>query len=192
MVGISDALTDVVGVVLAGGASRRFGRDKARYPMPDGRPMVAHVAETLARVASPLYLSVRDPSDPPPLEVPVRVVADPVADAGPIAGLYAGLCASAAPWLLLVACDLPFVTEAGLRALLAARTPELDAVVAVDPGGRTQPLCACYRSGVVSVVGEHLDAERYAMHALLDRLVVQAVRLPAAELRNINRSEDLG
>ena len=188
----ANASADVAGLVLAGGASHRFGRDKARYPMPDGRPMVAHVAATLARVAAPLYLSVRDSEDPPPLDHLAYLVTDPIPDAGPIAGLYAGLCASAAPWLLVVACDLPFVTETGLRMLLASRSPDVEAVVAIDPDGRMQPLCACYRGTVQAAVAENLDAGRYAMHALLDRLMVRTVPLPADELRNINRPADLG
>jgi molybdenum cofactor cytidylyltransferase len=84
-----------VGVVLAGGASRRFGSDKlaARY---DGRPLVVHAIEAAAAVAAVSGVIVAAPASgsPPWLaDVPpeVEVVRDAVAFAGPVAGLAVAL-----------------------------------------------------------------------------------------------------
>lgn len=67
----------------------------------------------------------------------------------------------------------------------------MDAVVGVTPDGRRQPLCACYHWRVLPIVREQLDREHYAMHALLDRLTVYSVPVPAEALRNVNTLDDL-
>ncbi|RMF52790.1 MAG: molybdenum cofactor guanylyltransferase [Bacteroidetes bacterium] len=179
----------VTGLILAGGASRRFGREKARAVVA-GRPMIERVYRAVAPVAGTVLLSVRPGQED--YGLPVRRVEDPVEGAGPLAGLLAGLEAAGTPWLLAVACDLPFLTEAVLRTLLAACRPGVDAVVPRTPDGRRHPLCAAYATTVRPVVAEQLAAGRRALHALLDRLeAVHLIDVPAAPLRNINRPDDL-
>ncbi len=111
---------------------------------------------------------------------------------GPLAGLQAGLRAMNTPWLLAVACDMPFITQDVLRALVQARTPETVAIVARTPDGRWHPLCACYHQQTVSIVEEQLNQGIYALHAMLERLDrVAFVDLPSDPLRNINHPTDL-
>ncbi|QXD16271.1 molybdenum cofactor guanylyltransferase [Rhodocaloribacter litoris] len=179
----------VTGLILAGGTGRRFGSDKARAVVA-GRPMIERVYRVVAPVAGTVLLSVRPGQED--YGLPVRRVEDPVEGAGPLAGLLAGLEAAETPWLLAVACDLPFLSEDILRTLLAACRPGLDAVVPRTPDGRLHPLCAAYATTVRPVVAEQLAAGRRALHALLDRLgAVRLVDVPAAPLRNINRPDDL-
>ena len=94
-------------------------------------------------------------------------------------------------WLLAVACDLPFLTTDALRSLAEARREETDAIVAVAPDGRWQPLCACYHRRVHPAVEAQLASGDRAMHALLDRLTVRTVALPDDALRNVNTPRDL-
>lgn len=183
---------EVTGLILAGGQSRRFGSSKARHAV-QGQPMLAHVYEALrAATARKPLISVR-PGMGPFFSLEAQYVEDCVSDAGPLAGLHAGLQATETPWLLAVACDMPFLTPAALRSLIEERTPETGAVVATTPGGRRQPLCACYRcDAVLPAVRRHLDDRRLALHALLGQLAsVRAVSLPEAPLRNINERSDL-
>lgn len=180
---------DVTGLILAGGRSRRFGSDKARYPV-EGRPMIHRVYDVLAEVAGTVLLSTG--SDVVVTDLPVRVVEDLVPGAGPLAGMQAGLRVVETPWLLVVACDLPFLTTAALQQLIAERAPDVDAVVAATPAGRAQPLCAVYRCTIRPQVDAALESGRFAVHALLDRLPhVRYVTLPEAVLRNVNRPSDL-
>ncbi|WP_397546997.1 molybdenum cofactor guanylyltransferase [Rhodothermus marinus] len=184
---------DLTALLLAGGRSRRFGTDKARAVV-DGTPMLQRVYETARVLTSHVLLSVRPDGDfyfdlvPP--EVP-RLL-DPVPDAGPLAGLVAGLRAARTPWLLALACDLPFLNEATLRGLLAACSPDVDAVVPITPEGRRQPLCALYRVETVRPVAEaRLVAGGHALQALLDRLSFATLSVSDAPLRNVNTPDDL-
>lgn len=180
---------DVTGLILAGGASRRFGSDKARHPVA-GRPMIAHVYDVLADVADPIYVSVRAPNAD--TDLPVKHVYDGYPDAGPLAGLHAGLCRCATPWLLALACDMPFLTVDVLRTLLAARAAAPGPVVARTPDGRLHPLCALYPRTVLGEVGAALQSHRYALRDLLLRASpIIEIPVPLGPLRNINQPQDL-
>ena len=181
---------DLTALILAGGKSTRFGADKARHAV-EGQAMIARVAEAVGAVAAEVLISVGEAGAV--YDVPMsRQVVDRYAGAGPLAGLHAGLEAAETPWLLAVACDMPFVTAEVFAALLAARGPDIEAVVARTPDGRRHPLCACYHRNTLPTVEAHLAAGTLAMRALLDGLKnVRYVDLPAGPLRNVNRVSDL-
>ncbi len=183
---------NLTGLIFAGGKSRRFGQDKARH-LVAGRAMIEHVVEAVAAVADALLVSVGEQGVAfESTTRTLRPVVDRYEDAGPLAGLHAGLTAAQTPWVLAVACDMPFITPEVLQALLAARGPDVAAVVARTPDGRGHPLCACYHQRTVPVVEAHLAAGTLAMHALLDHLdKVKYVDLPAGPLRNVNHLSDL-
>ncbi len=177
------------GLILAGGASRRFGSDKRRH-LVQGRAMIHRVHDAVAAVAAPVWVSVRDPADRP-LGPDVPVVIDAVPGAGPLAGVVAGLQRLEAEWLLVVACDLPLLRADALHALIDAARPGTAAVVARGGDGRPQPLCACYHRAVRDVAEAHLAARRLALHDLLAALdPVRFVRLPDDVLLNVNHPSD--
>lgn len=111
------------GIVLAGGRSRRFGRDKLVEPF-EGRPLVHRPILALARVCTEVLVVVPPVGDPPPLPtareigVRIRVVRDPEAAGGPLVGCLAGLEQAAEPLALVVGGDMPHLSEAVLAVLL--------------------------------------------------------------------------
>lgn len=180
---------DVTGVILAGGRSRRFGEAKARYVL-DGRPMVEHVYHALRGITDHILLSVRDSDEG--FSLPVSVVADRYPDAGPLAGVHAGLSAAETPWVVVVACDMPYLTEGVLRQVVDARGSNDAAIVARTPDGRIQPLCACYHVTILPIVHRAVASGRLSMHDLLDRLPrLEFVDVSGAALHNINTPADL-
>lgn len=118
--------------------------------------------------------------------VPVRIVHDAVEDQGPLAGLAAGLSASATGINVVMACDMPLIRTAVLQRLID-RLGDADACVAVVDG-RPNPLCAVFRSTVASVATALLAAGERRVTALLDR--VPTNRVDAAELRDIDPDLD--
>ncbi|SHK70030.1 molybdenum cofactor guanylyltransferase [Rhodothermus profundi] len=185
--------TDLTALLLAGGRSRRFGTDKARAEV-NGRPMLQRVYDVARRFTPHVLLSVRADGDFYFDLVPPAVprLLDPVPDAGPLAGLVAGLRTARTPWLLALACDLPFLTKEALQPLLEARTADVTAVVPITSDGYRQPLCALYHVAAVRPVAEaQLTAGCYALQTLLDRLRLAILSLPDASLRNVNVPDDL-
>lgn len=148
----------MIGVVLAGGSSKRMGLDKATVPVA-GRPMLAWVLAAITPVCEEVVVSGRSaPSD-------VRVVADPpTPHRGPLAGLVAAQAAFPADHLLVVAVDQPWMlTETAAR--LAETTRDL-AVVPVESGVR-QTTCAVYPPNLAGLATEELRGGG-SLQSLLD------------------------
>ncbi len=181
---------DTTGLILAGGRSRRFGTDKALADLA-GVPFVALVHAALAAHADATLIATG--SAPRAYPVPARVVLDARADAGPLAGLVAGLEAAETPWLLAAAVDLPYLTPAALRPLVQAPTDGADVLVALGADGRRQPACALWRVRTAAPVARgHLTSGRLALHDLLGALAVREVAVEGGALHNVNRPDDLG
>ena len=188
----------VTGVVLAGGASRRFGSDKARAAGPDGRPLVAIAADALAPHVARVLVATGARRRAYPVEA--EVVVDAVAGAGPLGGLAAALAACHTPWLLTAACDLPALRPSDLRPLLAAvdagpavdADPAVHAAVAVDADGRPNPTVALWRVAAARPVAEaHLAAGRLALRDLAGALGAVPVALAPAALASANTPAEL-
>jgi molybdopterin-guanine dinucleotide biosynthesis protein A len=124
--------------VLAGGASRRMGRDKATMPV-DGVELAATVLAAAARVAAPVVLVA--PEGHPARRLAAPVVTDPAH--GPLAALAAALEALDAAEVLVLAGDHPGL-RVELLAHLVALAPRGEAV-ACRRGPRLEPLVAVYR-----------------------------------------------
>jgi molybdopterin-guanine dinucleotide biosynthesis protein A len=134
----------VAGVVLAGGQSSRFGRDKASALL-GGRPLLQWVVTALEGVCESIAVVRAAGQALPEIEsrVPVRVVEDEYPGKGPLAGLVTGLAATDADLCFAVSCDAPLVRPE-IVSWLAVRAGGHDFVCPrVD--GVLQPLCAVYR-----------------------------------------------
>lgn len=181
---------NLTAVILAGGSSSRYGSDKA-LAMVGGRRMIDCVADAVRRHVDEVLVSVGDPTVRYDVE-DTRHVVDRVVGVGPLAGLHAALLAMHSPWLLAVACDMPFLTDAALEALRAACSDDVQAVVARTPDGRRHPLCACYQERILPMVDACLRGGNQALMALLDALPrVRYVDLAPDALRNVNVATDL-
>jgi molybdopterin-guanine dinucleotide biosynthesis protein A len=137
----------IAAYVLAGGASRRFGRDKARAEI-GGKPMVVRMCELAGGVAADV--SVVAPKGRYE-GLCVRIVADRWPGAGPLGGIATALLHTAGAghdcaWNLIVGCDLPFLTQEWITDL--AKCAALSCAQAVIPqtAQGLEPLCACYRT----------------------------------------------
>lgn len=142
----------VSAVILAGGRSSRFGRDKLAEPI-DGRPLLSYAIEAV-RPFSTQILVVVAPGATPATALPdgVTLVHDQAAFEGPLAGLLAALTAAREPIVLVVGGDMPTLVGAILDAMLA----ELDAPNgSAAAGGPDAPEGSAAPDGVQAVVLEH-------------------------------------
>lgn len=181
---------ELTGLILAGGQSRRFGSDKALAEI-DGVSFIGRVYEALAPLCTEVLVSVGINARTYPLPGPARFITDRTPDAGPIAGLEAGLAEAWAPWTLAVACDLPFMTSDVLLSVADMRHSTLEAVVGSTPAGQLQPLCSCYHQSVLPTLRGQLRRREYALHKLVRLLRTQTASVPASALRNVNTLDDL-
>ena len=178
------------GFVLAGGQSRRMGRDKALLPYR-GRTLVAHVAgivkEALGNGGD--VAIVGDPARYADLDYPVH--ADRVPSRGPLSGIITALRLSKTDWNLVVACDMPSLAASNLRILLErARESQAQCVAARSPAGELEPLCAVYHRGCLSILEQAFRSKQLKMRDLLPELQADSVAFPAAALANANTPEE--
>jgi molybdopterin-guanine dinucleotide biosynthesis protein A len=135
--------SNVSGIVLAGGRSRRMGRDKALEPL-GGQSLIRRVIERISPVVGEIVVVAADRSrgESLPLARGDRVALDVYPGCGSLGGIFSGLSAAREDWGLVVACDMPFLNPKLLRYLLGLRQG-FDAVVPVRKG-RFEPTHALY------------------------------------------------
>lgn len=124
----------VSGVIVAGGASRRMGRDKAFIEL-QGKPLVARVIERVRAVCSETIIIASDREAFAQFGLPV--VGDVYPGKGSLGGIFTGLKAAREPYVLALACDMPFLDERLLRYLISL-APGFDVVIprASDPSSQ--------------------------------------------------------
>src|SRR5262245_43004399 len=110
---------------MAGGRSRRMGRDKAWLDVGDGRPIVQRAVDVLREVADDVFVVANDERY---ASLGVRVVPDRFVDGGALGGIATGVGAAAHDRVLVAACDMPFL-RADVFRLLLDRSDGADAVV---------------------------------------------------------------
>jgi molybdopterin-guanine dinucleotide biosynthesis protein A len=147
-------MLEVEGFILVGGASSRMGTDKALLDL-GGRNFVEHIYRALSVVTTRTSIVGTPPNRAAWPQL--RQVPDVHINWGALGGLHAALAATRAPWAIVVACDLPFVSGE-LFVRLSSFRENFDAVVPVQPDGRLQPLCALYRARVCRERAEELIA----------------------------------
>lgn len=171
----------VGGVVLAGGRSTRMGTPKALLDW-DGRPLVEHVADAVARAVNGPVVVVGAPGQelPPSL----IVVRDPVEGRGPLQGLAAGLAALDADAAFVCGTDQPDAWRAA-AALLDAWRPD-DDVLLLAPG---QPLGALYATRIAAVARQRVEGDDQSLRGLLAAVTTRVIGGDAAVLRSLDTPE---
>jgi molybdopterin-guanine dinucleotide biosynthesis protein A len=133
--------------ILAGGASRRMGRNKALLPFR-GKPLIRHQLDLLLPLFSEILLSANDPK--PYSGLGLRVVPDLFAEPCSLSGIHALLKAVTAPRVFVVACDLPFLNPALIRRLLEV-PGDFDVIVPESDQG-LEPLHAIYSRSCIPAI----------------------------------------
>ena len=142
-----------------------MGRDKALLTL-DGRSLVERTVRVLGAVVEDVMVVGR--AYPLPGDLRARCIQDERPGAGPLGGLYTGLRHVAHDHVVVVACDLPFLSASLLQYLLE-QAPGHEAVVPrVD--GRAQPTHAVYARRIEETVARSLRGGSYRMEALLGAL----------------------
>jgi molybdopterin-guanine dinucleotide biosynthesis protein A len=188
-----NTLPGLTGIVLTGGKSSRMGAPKALLSL-FGDLLINNAIRTLQGVAD--YIRIIGPKTE--YSAFGAVSEDIYKDCGPLGGIHAGLRASRTELNLVIAVDMPFLTQKLLRHL-TRRAQSHELMVTVPRiGGYTQPLCALYRRSFAAVAEKSLSEGHYKIDPLFDRastLYIQEDELRSegfdvSLFQNINTPED--
>ena len=175
-------IADCTGLILAGGESRRMGRDKTVLEF-DGQTLLQRSVRLLQGLFPRVLVSVRQARG----DVALPQVVDETSCAGPLAGLCAGLAQADTPWVFALAADMPFFSAKVIRQL-AMRRGEGEAVVPVV-GSISQPLAAYYAVTALPVLRATLAGSgKRSPRAALQSLNV--VYVDESELRGADPARD--
>lgn len=183
---------ELAGVLLAGGASRRFGSPKA-FANVEGKPFYKHSIETLQAIADTILIITNEHLEAKfenLKETTLMKDEEKYKGKGPLAGMYTAMQATKAEWYALIPVDVPFVKPEVYHTLLEQREPNIEAIIPVS-NGRLQPLIALYHHSLTVRIKELLDTDQLAMRALIDISKVKYVSFTDdAAFININWQED--
>ncbi len=182
--------SDLTGILLAGGRSRRMGRDKAWLPFA-GRPLYQHALELLQRFCRRVLIA----GDRPDLEAPgLQAIPDRYPGSA-LGGLYTGLLAATTDWILVAPCDMPYPDGRIVERMLAMREG-YDAVVPRTPDGY-EPVFALYHKHCLDRMEAMLHRGEYRIYDFYRRIEIRYLDPPELpdgwqrSLININTPEQL-
>ena len=141
MLSVEDRVAGMVGVVLVGGMSRRYGRNKA-LEFFQGERLIDRQVRTVGSLFSEVLVIPNEPELY--LHLDVTIVRDVIPRQGPLGGIYTGLLFAQGKSVFVTACDMPFVQPAVVRRMVQLAT-DYDVIVPEKIEG-LEPLHAIYSS----------------------------------------------
>jgi molybdenum cofactor guanylyltransferase len=197
LMGDKNQITDVTGVILAGGKSRRMGEDK--------RFLTVGTATLLDRCRSIMSACFQEvllitAQDSPPLEGHgCQVYQDLIPNCGSLGGLYTGLQYASSRRVFVVACDMPFLNHEMIN-FFVRRDPAADIVMGRLPSG-LQPLHAIYAKRALPLLEcraharqlkiQDMLSERSLKITVVDALEWAAIDAVSRSFQNVNTPAEL-
>jgi molybdopterin-guanine dinucleotide biosynthesis protein A len=155
-------------VILAGGSSQRFGRDKAFFEIR-GRPMIRIVADTLSVIFDKVIVAGGNAEKLG--EQGLICYSDPVSGKGALGGIYNGLVNSESESVFFCGCDMPLVKPEVIRVMLDNAADEEVLMPMIK--GRRQPLHAIYKKTMLPAVEQLARSEDLFLPALFEEVDVR-------------------
>lgn len=180
------------GVILAGGKSTRFGKDKSRLEI-SGKRVIDHLVEILGAFPfqSLAIVTAQGKGRDWPKDVPALF--DDQEGLGPLGGIATALRHLAAG-ILVTACDMPCLSVPTVEWLLSHYDEAADAVVPRHPNG-IEPLFSIYTRSFLPTIEQAIRDRHYALHSILAQARVRFADVPdhfspEREFANINTHKD--
>lgn len=175
--------TEVTGILLAGGKSRRMGEDK-RHLVVGEQTLLERGLAVLHSIFQEVLVVIAQ--DSPPLGVDARVVRDLGPDCGSLGGLYSGLMQATTPWVFVVACDMPFLNQAVI-AQFTSRKATADIVMA-KLDARLHPMHALYGKQCLPVLEQMIRARQFKIQEMVSQSSLRVCYVTEADLLTIDPS----
>ncbi|TFE02111.1 molybdenum cofactor guanylyltransferase [Jeotgalibacillus salarius] len=161
----------ITGAVMAGGASRRFGRPKAFASWQGSR--FYEKAVSALKTCDEVVLSVREDQLMDFTDFKGRLVTDlaPYQSCGPLGGLYALMKQTDGDAIMTLPCDMPLFEQedAEKLQLLFKNSHDIQALIP-SVHGKLQPLSAIYSLSCLPVIEEYLESGNYRMRSFFDHI----------------------
>lgn len=156
--------SEVTGIILAGGQSKRMGTNKAFVRLKE-KPLIEYALDALQKVTPNVILSA---GTEPFHYKNLPVVKDIYPGCGPMGGIYSALRFSNTDLNLVLSCDMPFVSTELLNFLIEeAAEHDADVTLPVDEQGYRQTLCAVYSKNMLPQLEKSLLQKKLKLKILI-------------------------
>ncbi|RLB41767.1 MAG: molybdenum cofactor guanylyltransferase [Deltaproteobacteria bacterium] len=185
---------DIVGIILAGGKSARYGRNKALENI-GGKALIEHVVDTVRPLFQDIIVITNTPSEYSHLGLEMHQ--DIIKGLGPIGGIYTALKVIKEDYGFVVACDMPFLNKALITYMVSLKKG-FDVVVP-RMGWKIEALHAIYNRGCIEQIEKNIQGKIYQVMRVFDSVNVryvdeEEIKKFDPDLKsflNINRPHDL-
>lgn len=174
-------ISDVTGVLLAGGKSRRMGEDK-RFMLVGQRTLFERSCAVLSELFEQVCAVIAQ--DSPSLQAGVPVVRDLIPDGGSLGGLYTGLRWAKTQHIFLAACDMPFLNRDVIRYMV--RLKDQADIVIGQWASRLQPTHAVYGRNCFPVIEEMMSLHDRKIQNMIDHPTLRVCVIAEMEIRQID------
>ena len=179
---------------MAGGKSSRMGTDKSFVPVL-GKPMIEHVLDSVAGLSQEQILITNKPIDYDYLKLPM--FGDIYPDKGPLGGFHSALTHATTPYILVVACDMPWLSRPLLEHMISIR--ETADIIVPRWHKYPEPLHAIYSKRCLEPITANLEADILKLTAFfgkvtvnfLDQKTIAQFDPTGQSFKNVNTLEDL-
>lgn len=184
---------DILGLVLAGGASRRLGQDKASLSFHGELTQLDYALTLLDSFCSKIAISCReDQRIVRKNSFEAQFVADVDGVKGPMSGIIAGLRAAQGWPVLVLACDMPLVDASFVLRLLSQRDAEKQASCFTGLDGRPEPLLAVYEASSLKMLEKLSRQGIFSLRHFLENSEIELIPFHRPQLlASVNTLEDL-
>ena len=174
-------ITDVSGVLLAGGKSRRMGEDK-RFLYVGQRTLLERSCAVLRELFEQVCAVIAQ--DSPALQAEVPVIRDLMPDCGSLGGLYTGLRLAKTQHIFLAACDMPFLNPDVIRHMV--RLKDSADIVICRWASHLQPTHAVYGRNCLPVIEEMMMLHNRKIHSMIGHPALRVCVIAETEIRQID------
>jgi len=188
---VSSSVPPLYALILAGGSSSRMHRDKAALEY-HGSSQLDRAFELAGRHVAEVFVSVRADQMLDPVRARRRMIVDSFAGEGPIIGIRSALAAFPQVAWLVLACDLPFLSDAALEFLLRRRDPAgLATAYRSAHDDLPEPLCAIWEPSAAAALAEYQAGGGHCPRKFLIRHAAPLLEpLDRRALDNVNTPEE--
>ena len=182
----------IYGLVLSGGKSKRMGQDKALLER-SGKSQLAFIVDLLGTHVDRVFVSTREDQKDEPERASYDLVVDHYDDMGPLAGILSAMDDHPDADWLVVACDLPNISDSTIKHLLDNRSSAHPfSAYLSSHDGLPEPLCAIYLAGSATLIRSFADDGMRCPRKILIRSDTHLLeQLDPASLDNVNTPKDL-
>ncbi|MEL3972765.1 molybdenum cofactor guanylyltransferase [Rossellomorea oryzaecorticis] len=194
------SLKNVMGVILAGGKSRRFGSNKG-FALYKGIPFYEWSIRAMKKaVESCVLVTSRELESEYKAIAGMPVIVDDSSfkESGPLGGVYTAMSEMApAEWYVLLPIDVPYINSSIIEQIIEVDGKGFKAIIPIIEG-KKQFLIAAYHYSLKDMIYEQLRSGNYRMQSLVESIDVLYIKEKEmgknanVSFRNVNTVQDLG